>query len=357
MTPFIQSMYDRAQRVLSDESIEFITFYDVEANPSSTTVEKAFNLATVSNVEFVIAIGGGSSIDTAKMVCSNFGNSSIDWETRFKANDYPFGDYPRIGLNPLPLIAISTTSGTGSQCTQAAVITDALSHQKLTVFHPDHFPKEVIVDPELMLTLPKTLTASTSFDAFTHAFESYLGQRLSPFVEMMCEDAIKRILTTLPKVLLENKIEFRESLALADTMAGMCLANGGAQLPHPLSEVIGSALTRLNHGQCLAIVYPEYMRKFHGMNPSKFAYVARLLNPMNDSYDDATAALNSGDEMEKFIADIGLKIDLKQAGLTSKLAQELEHSEVWSHLPMASKEEIQWIVKKSLTMEEENETH
>jgi alcohol dehydrogenase class IV len=351
MNEFIRPIYDRAEKILKEAQIEFITFYEVEPNPSTETVLRAKYKAEEKQVDMIISIGGGSSIDTGKMVASLYGNPHVQFSKLFMTNDHPFGVYDPIGPNPKPLIAISTTSGTGSQCTQAAVITDALSHQKLTVFHQDHFPKEVIVDPQLMMSLPAGLTASTAFDAFTHAFESYLNTRLAPHSMMTCELAISTILSTLPKVLKENKLEYREALAYADTLAGQCLANGGAHLPHPMSEIIGSTLTRLNHGQALALVYPAFIDYSWKSQPEKVAFVARVLEPKLKSSSDSEAAMACGKLLEHYLKEVGLEINLKANGLDDAKKQEILECPIWKHLPMAPTQDILTIVKSILNKE------
>ena len=356
MNEFIKPIYDRAEAILREAKIDFVTFYEVEPNPSTNTVMKAKSLAEDKQVDLIIAIGGGSTIDTSKMVASLYGNPHVQFSKLFMTNDYPFGVYDPIGPSPKPLIAISTTSGTGSQCTQAAVITDAVSHQKLTVFHQDHFPKEVIVDPQLMMSLPKGLTASTAFDAFTHAFESYLNHRLAPHSMLTCELAIKTILTTLPKVLSENKLEYRESLAYADTLAGQSLANGGAHLPHPMSEIIGSTLTKLNHGQALALVYPAFIAYSWKTQPAKYAYVARILDPSLDQASDETAAQACASLLKNYLDSVGLKIDLDAVGLDEAKKQEILECPIWKHLPMAPTKDILTIVN-SILNKETYETH
>jgi len=351
MNEFIRPIYDKAETILKTAKIDFVTFYEVEPNPSTETVLKAKYLAEEKQVDLIIAIGGGSSIDTAKMVSSLYGNPHVQFSKLFMTNDHPFGVYKPIGPSPKPLIAISTTSGTGSQCTQAAVITDAVTHQKLTVFHQDHFPKEVIVDPQLMMSLPAGLTAATAFDAFTHAFESYLNHRLAPHLMMTCELAITTILTTLPKLLKENKLEFRESLAYADTLAGQCLANGGAHLPHPMSEIIGSTLTRLNHGQALALVYPAFIEYSFASEPAKFAFVARILDPSLIHESDEAAAKACASRLSRFLESVGLKIDLQTYGLTESKKQEILECPIWKHLPMAPTKDILTIVNAILNKE------
>ena len=202
-----------------------------------------------------------------------------------------------------------------------------------------------------MMSLPPGLTAATAFDAFTHAFESYLNARLAPHSMLTCELAMTTILTTLPKVLKENKLEYRESLAYADTLAGQCLANGGAHLPHPMSEIIGSTLTRLSHGQALAVVYPAFIEAFQATQPTKFAFVARILDPTLITVSDEEAARSCAALLREYLASVGLRIDLKTIGLTEDTKQEILSCPIWKHLPMAPTDKILSIVTSILEKE------
>ena len=170
----LQPLYERVKKLLNAEGIRVVHFDKVEPNPSVEIVEQGFAMLKEEPADFVLAVGGGSSIDTAKAIAFANGKASIDWDYLFDEYSSPFEYYPSYSEKHLPLLSVPTTSGTGSQVTQAAVITRG--KEKITFFHPDNFSQETILDPQLMLTLPKRMSAATGFDAFTHAFELHQCQ-------------------------------------------------------------------------------------------------------------------------------------------------------------------------------------
>ena len=171
----LDKLFQRVKDILKKSDIDTVQFDKVIPNPTVEIVNQGFELAKEAEVDFVLAVGGGSSIDTAKIIALTYGLDAIDWDIMYGTYTSPFEQYEPVSEKALPLLAVSTTSGTGSQVTQAAVISRGA--EKNTIFHPQNFSRECIVDPELMTTLPARITASTGFDAFTHAFESYKQSR------------------------------------------------------------------------------------------------------------------------------------------------------------------------------------
>ena len=225
----VKPAYDRIFALLAEHNIEVTHFDGVVPNPPTTVVELGRQVGVAAGCDVVLAIGGGSSIDTAKIIAAAMKVEKIQWSQWFADYDSPFGEIKALPATPVPLLAIPTTSGTGSQVTHAAVITDLESHSKLTLFHPDFYPREAIIDPELMLTLPPRMTAMTGFDAFSHAFESYTGTKPSPLVDSLALEAMKLVVENLANVVKDGSdLEGRCRLASADTLAGISLANGGA---------------------------------------------------------------------------------------------------------------------------------
>ncbi len=270
--------YQRVEKLLNSVNIEVIFFDEIVPNPTIEGIEKGVITAAKNQVDFVLGVGGGSVMDSAKLIALLYHpKGTISWEKAFISYDHPF-NYIASMQHTLPFIAVSTTSGTGSHCTQAAVISDNKKKEKITLFHLDLFPKVAIIDPELMTSVPAGVTAATGFDAFTHAFESYLGGRTSPLTKQMSLQAIELVIKNLPKAIQEpNNIEYRTQLAWADTLAGMCLSNGGADLPHPLGEIIGGICPRIAHGETLAMVYPSFLEYKKNIAPDKFKEIASFL--------------------------------------------------------------------------------
>ncbi len=274
----LKATYEVVEKLLEEVGLSYTYFDEVIPNPTLEGVEKGIELAVENQVDFVIGIGGGSVLDTAKLIAFlTTPSGAVDWEAAISKYSNPFA----VGPSPdsaLPFIAVSTTSGTGSHCTQAAVVSDTVKQEKATLFHSGLFPSIAIVDPELMCSVPPTVTAATGFDAFTHAFESFLGGRTSPLTEAMSLEAIRLIFENLPAVLKDpHNTSLRTRLAWADTLAGMCLANGGADLPHPLGEIIGGICPRIAHGETLAMVYPDFLKYKEPLSRDSFKKITNYL--------------------------------------------------------------------------------
>lgn len=330
----LQPLYDRAKKLLSSAGITYFHFDQVVPNPSVELIEAGFQMMKENPVDFVLAIGGGSSIDTAKALAFTNGQESINWDEIFAKFDSPFVDYEAYSATCLPLLSVPTTSGTGSQVTQAAVITRG--NEKITFFHPALFSRECIVDPSLMTTLPVRMSAATGFDAFTHAFESYINPRASFYSEMDSMEAMKLVIEYLPKVLADpSNIKYRTQLCLADTLAGKALANSGASAPHPLSEIIGG-VAHLPHGEALAVVFAPFVKHMEFKNSEKFLKVAQLFG--------SDCLLTS---ITDFLETIGLNKKLGDFKVDKVLFDEIVQSPVLDHLPFGTRSELEAILNDS----------
>ena len=170
-TPWSNEQKNDFQRILDfliAKDFEITRFEEVRSNPSLTDIEKGAGLAREQKVEVVLGVGGGSSIDTAKAIAVGATHPGSPW-------DYVYINEREPDSRTLPIIAVTTTSGTGSHVTPYSVFTNDSVRVKSTIVSPSIFPKVAIVDPDLMYSMPKSLTASTGFDAFCHAFESYIN--------------------------------------------------------------------------------------------------------------------------------------------------------------------------------------
>ncbi len=303
--PPLEAALKKVHQLLKEESLEVCVFDQVQPNPLTSDIDQAVRLAKEFKAEVVVAFGGGSTIDTAKIVAYCARMESYSWQKDFFEN--PVGVHEERGYfkDALPLIAVTTTSGTGSQVTQASVVTDVKSHRKVTLMRQQFFSKEVIVDPNLMLSLPYKLTASTAFDAFSHLCESYINGRLSFVTAPLALIGIQNIVDTLPKIKEDNDIKYREILAASDTLGGICLSNGGGNLPHFLGELLTSYIPEINHGMSLAMVYPEFVKAFYGtpMFENRLKEVLDILNIDN-------LPLNNGEDAAEVVNHYLSKIDL-----------------------------------------------
>jgi alcohol dehydrogenase class IV len=304
--------YERINEILENAGIIFHYFDEIVPNPTTEGVEEGIQAAVKHNADFILGIGGGSVLDSAKLIAFLYNkNGTVNWNNAIKKYNNPFAIEEK-PASAIPFIAVSTTSGTGSQVTQAAVVSDVKEKNKVTIFHAGLFPTFSIVDPELMLSAPPLVTAATGFDAFTHAFESYLGNLTSPLTESMSLQAIKLVFDFLPKAVENpNNLEARTQLAWADTLAGMCLANGGADFPHPLGEIIGGICQRIPHGETLAMVYPAFLQYKEPIAKEKFEKVASYLNKANENK-------NLFEHVTELLKKVGLTDSFKRANISEE---------------------------------------
>ncbi len=344
----LRPLYDRVKALLSEAGIQVVHFDKVVPNPTISGIEEAIALVHQEKVEVVLAVGGGSSIDTAKSITLFNGAGKVDWPKVFSTYTDPFAEYESPSPEVLPLVAVPTTAGTGSELTQAMVISDPEHNDKECIFHDKAFAKEAIIDPELMRTLPPRMTAITGFDAFTHSFESYLRDCASPYTRTIGMKAMSLIIETLPKLVKDTgNMELREKMAQAAMFSGISLGNAAATLPHPISEIVGGVAPRLAHGQCLATLYPQYLRWQCTQAVEKCAAVARLFDPALSDKSDKEAADKLPLLMKEFLQSVGLYYSFSQLGLTEEELKLAEASPIFNFLPFAPKEVMVGILHDS----------
>ena len=307
--PAVAPLYRRVKERLAEAGVTVVHYDGVIPNPTTDVVTAGAQMAKAAGVELVIGLGGGSSMDTAKAVAVEATHPGTAW-------DYLHYKTPPTERT-LPILAVSTTSGTGSQTTPCAVITRSADKDKSAIWHANIFPKVAIVDPELMLTLPREMTAMTGFDAFAHNFEAYLSTGTNPHVEMLALEGMRLIIGNLPAVLADGAdIEARSAMAWADTLGGLAIAAGGVTLPHGLGMQISGHCPHVAHGQSLAVTYPEFTRYTCHSAEKKFAAVGRLFNPMLAEMSDAAAAEACCLEIDLFLQRIGLWIGFSDLGVS-----------------------------------------
>ena len=309
-TVFLSPILDSIQNRFKEAGVEVAHFDGVIPNPTTDVISAGAKMAKEFMAEVILGVGGGSSMDSAKAIAVEASHPGTAW-------DYLYFRETQPTHKTLPVIAISTTSGTGSQVTQVAVVTNPALKTKSAIYHSNIFPKACIVDPELMLTAPAHLTASTGFDAFCHAFESYLHVKKSPYIDLMALEAIHLVTSYLPVAVKDGmNLEAREKLAWADTLAGLCIASAGVTLPHGIGMTIGGQCPQVMHGEALAVVYPEFTRFTFPYARERFAIVGGLLNPALVGMPTEEAAAQACEEIDRFLKSIGMWLSLKGLGLT-----------------------------------------
>lgn len=316
----IPEMVEEVRASLNAAGLPFVEFDDVIPNPTLESIQRGAELAKKEGVDGCIGLGGGSAIDTAKAIAVAATHPGTAWDYLY------FKEKPTDAT--LPIIAIGTTAGTGTQTSKVSVFTNTDENCKSAMWNDNLLCKAAIVDPELMYSLPPRITASTGFDIFTHTFESYINIHSQEFVDTLALDAIDRVIKFLPTAVEDGaNAEARKNLAWADTLAGMCLANVGTTLPHAAGQPISGHFPHVSHGESLAVVYPAFLEFTHAGAQEKFAIVARMFNPELASASDADAAAALADEMVKFLETIGLRCYLEDFGIAQDdLTPVLKHA-------------------------------
>lgn len=260
----------RLREILAASGITAGIYDGVIPNPTAAVVDQGAQLAKHRQVDFVIGLGGGSSMDTAKGIAVAATNPGSIWA-------YAIGE--KAIVNPaLPIVAITTTSGTGSQCTCFAVISNPETRQKPGM--GGVLPALAIIDPELPATMPEELTLTTGFDVFCHAVEAYTSSLASPFSDMYAQKALRLVGEFLPRAYRDGgDLEARAGMALADTCAGIAICNAGVTAAHVIAHVIGGHYPDISHGDALASIYREIMVFNAGSMPEREAFIAGALVP------------------------------------------------------------------------------
>lgn len=316
VAPALEGLYNCVKRSLADAGIDCVHYDGVIANPTTDVVSKGANIAKAAGVDVVIGLGGGSAMDTAKAIAVEATHPGTAWDY----NCHTDGPTDKT----LPIIAIGTTAGTGSQVAPCAVITKTSDKDKSAIWHKNIFPKVAIVDPEVTMTLPKSITAQTGFDAFCHNFEAYLSINCNVMVEGMSLQAIRLIVENLPKVLNDgSNIQARSCMVWADTLGGLSNSSAGVTLPHGLGMQIGGHCPHVTHGQSLAAFYPAFTRYTYLAAIDKFAAVGRIFWPILCGESDVIAAEKCCDAIDEFLKEIGLWTDFERLKVTKEDIREI----------------------------------
>ncbi len=289
--------------------ITYKTYISYHSEPTVEGVDLLADAIRNGHYDVVVAIGGGSIIDQAKaaaMLAANDGS----------IREYLYGGNKEVVNSPMPLIAIPTTAGSGSEVTAAAVIEDENRQVKLSVTNRLMVPQTVIVDAKLHCEMPFFVTVSTGMDALTHAIEAYTSKRANPFSDMYARQAIKLIANNLPVVIQEpNNLEARTNMEIASMMAAIGFSNGGLGAVHGISQAIGGLL-KIPHGLANALLLPHVMEMNIIGNPDKFEEIGKLLGSTCSGIEACNEAVVV---IKKWLQSYGIQKGLGELGLTEDL--------------------------------------
>ncbi len=258
---------DRVSGYLTRAGIEDFAFHDFGENPDSVMVERGRAMAEAQGIDSIIGLGGGSSMDCAKginFVLTNGGSIRDYW------------GWARASKPMLPMIGIPTTSGTGSEAQSYALISDAGSHLKMACGDPKAAFKVAILDPELTLTQPESLTATTGYDAISHAVESYVTRKRNPFSDMFAREAWRLLHSNYERVLSEpSNVEARASMMLGAFFAGMAIENSMLGATHacanPLTKNYGTP-----HGVAISTLLSHVVRWNSAVVDERYTDLAKI---------------------------------------------------------------------------------
>ncbi|MBN9897866.1 iron-containing alcohol dehydrogenase [Bacillus thuringiensis] len=291
---------------LNKKGITVSTYNKVDAEPTNVHVLEALSLCKEEKCDFIIGIGGGSCIDAAKAVAVLYTNGG-------EVEDYVQKDI-EIENNPLPLIAIPTTSGTGSEVTSVAVITNKKTDVKMMMKHLSFIPKVAIIDPVLTSSLPPEITAATGIDALCHAIEAYISKFSQPLTDVLALSAIESIMKYL-RIAYEDgrNMEAREAMMIASLQAGIAFSNASVTLVHGMSRPVG-ALFHVPHGISNAILLPTVLEFTKTSAVKRLAKIGRSLNKDLYSNSDEEVANYTLGEIKKLCYDLRIP-NLKEYGI------------------------------------------
>lgn len=259
------------EKALEAQGIAYAVFDKIQANPVKEHVMEGAALARKESCDFVIGLGGGSSIDSAKSIALMAVNDGDYW-------DYVIGGSGK-GMPPkgaLPLIAIPTTAGTGTETDPWTVIT--YKDEKIGYGTLELFPQIAIVDPELMVSVPSKFTAFQGFDAFFHAAEGYIASIATPVSDLYALKSISLLAKSLPKAVADGSdIEARTDVALASTLSGMVEATSCCTSEHSMEHAMSAVYGNLPHGAGLISISLAYFSRFVNDHPAKYKKMAEAM--------------------------------------------------------------------------------
>ena len=280
----VSNMMKQLTALLDENGIDCVIFDGITGEPTDTMIENGVEMLKSSGCDFIIGIGGGSPLDSAKAIAA------------MAVNEGSIADYngKEITGEILPLAAIPTTAGTGSEATKFTVITDSEKGIKMLLKGDVLVPKLAIVDSSFTVGAPKSVTSATGLDALTHAVEAYTSRKAFSMTDTLAVSAVKRIMKYLPIAYREpdNSLA-REQMSVAALEAGICINNSSVTIVHGMSRPIG-ALFHVPHGMSNAMLLKECLSFAVSGAYEKFANLGRETGVASDSDSDETAA-------EKFI--------------------------------------------------------
>jgi alcohol dehydrogenase len=298
-------LVNKLTHILDSVKINYVIFDETKPNPTVKNVEDGLKMLKENDCDFIISFGGGSPHDCAKgigLVATN-GGSIKDYEGVNKSQ------------NPMmPLVAINTTAGTASEMTRFSIITDEERHVKMAIVDWHVTPIIAVNDPELMINMPKSLTAATGMDALTHAIEAYVSTDATPVTDAAALMAIKLIFKYLKRAVENGQdVEARDKMAYAEYLAGVAFNNAGLGYVHAMAHQLGGFYD-LPHGVCNAVLLPHVEEYNLKVVPHRFVEIANAIGIDTEGLNDEEAGKRVIEEIKKLSKEVGIPSGLKELG-------------------------------------------
>jgi len=303
-----------AQKVLADNNIQYAVFDKVVSDPPAATVMAGVQAFNDHQADSIVAIGGGSSIDVARGI------------NIVRVNGGEILDYakPGVTIKDCPgLIAIPTTSGTGSEMSNALVVTDVATKRKLAILADNAVSEYAVLCPDMVLSLPQKMTIATGLDAFSHAAEGYTSRLSSPITDAICEKVMFLLANYLPRAVKNGQDrEARQRVMVAAALAGWMLNNSGTNVGHSMAHILGSKY-HIVHGEAVAYALPGVLEFVAPVLPKKVAEIGQILGLVYaEDETEEERAKRAVSEYRHFRDDVLGLHDFKDYGIsTSELVE------------------------------------
>lgn len=343
----LEPIREKITKLCQEKGINVIRYNGVSTNPTTDMVNVGTEIAKKNDVDLILGVGGGSPIDVAKAISVGVTHDGEAW-------DYRVIEGKPIEDKLLPIIAVTTTAGTGTEVTPVSVITNSAIPLKYALADKLLCPNVAIIDPELTITMPPQITAATGWDAFCHSFESYTSHTsASDYVDIHALEGMRLVIKYLPLAMKDGQNrEAREALHWANTLGGLSISNAGVTLPHGLGMAIGGNASHIHHGEALALMYPEINRWTWKSKIKKYADVGRLFNPALKDEPDEVTAEKACDEMDNFLKEIGMWISFKDKNVPKNTLLDIGKDtfklpDYENHAKVATADDVMDLLKKS----------
>ncbi len=303
---------DKVLKLVAGNDRQIVLYDEIEPNPTAEHVDTGARIAVKEECDAVIGFGGGSAIDAAKAIAVVAGNGGNIWE---------YTDEGKGTANTLPVIAIPSTAGTGTEADRYFVITNSNIRSKKGFAFEAVYPQLSIMDPVLTESMPYQTTLDTAMDILGHAFESYISKKSNPFGEIIAANAIWLVFNYLPKVLKNGSDrEARSALMMASAFGGIAIDRGGVCTPHGISMKLGG-LYNITHGQGVGIILPYAIENARPEVDEKLDFMARFMGIARGSRSKNAEAVIS--RLFTFREEVGFFTRLSDIGIKEENIDEI----------------------------------